>query len=761
MKKIFSTLLFLSVILVVNAQWSDNPTENNRITPLATEIYDHDIKVSADGTSFIVFNRPTGGNTATFLQIVDVDGNMLFSDQGMLISNQQTLSWTMIDQLLFVDDDGNAIVVVVDCRNAGGGYNISYTLYKVSPTGEMLWGENGLDLCEGLSFGTVAVMNIVQLDDGNYVCAWMVEESNVYIQMQKISKAGELLWNAADTRIYDPAIPNEYPYLVNAGNNEVVLVFSSGTIFNRNIKARKIDENFANVWSQDLAIYNGSFGYTPLWVIIRVIPDQMGGAFVGWFDDRNNTWTESTYVAHVKSDGTHGFPSGIGGEKMGYSSLRSFFPEMYYDKDEDFLYVAFRETNDNQTWQQMKAQKVKVSTGQLMWNSNGIDVSPLLYNHSIAFHTIQGDANNNVAIFFSSNTWHPEHFYGWDINNITLINSNGEYVWEDEIIEFSNPVGFKGSLLSTPLVTGNFWLTAWNDERVVAGDPDGKKKIYMQRINIDGTLGDNGSIICLPPTNIVIDNITYESADVIWTGETDDYELQYRIVGEEWISEIVISANDFILEYLVPNTDYQVRILSICSESQTSIWSEIETFTTLNIPIPPCESPINLNVEDVTDQSALLIWEQGNDQNTNYELQYRDATSDIWNIIEDIDETTYLLTDLVSNTLYLWSVRANCSEERISEWAEESEFTTDRAGISTFGEKAITVFAVGKMISIINPENIFIENVQLFDLNGKMLFDHIVNNRSNILIPIDINENVVIIKVIGKNEVIVYRLLLQ
>jgi len=137
MKKILFTLIILAISMVALAQWSNNPEENNRITPLATEIYDHELKVAGNGTSFVVFNRPFGGNIATFLQIIDVNGNMLFSDQGKLISNKHTWSFTMAGELLFVDDDGNALVVVADCRNSAAD-DMSYTLYKVSQTGEML-----------------------------------------------------------------------------------------------------------------------------------------------------------------------------------------------------------------------------------------------------------------------------------------------------------------------------------------------------------------------------------------------------------------------------------------------------------------------------------------------------------------------------------------------------------------------------------------------------------------------------------------------
>ena len=673
MKKLLFTILIATFCCIVHAQWSDNPEENNRITPLATEIYDHELKVSNDGTSFVVFNRPTGGNTATFIQIIDVNGNMLFSDQGKMISNEQTLSYTMYDQLLFVDDDGNAIVVVVDCRHSSGE-DISYTLYKVSPTGEMLWGENGLDLCQGTAYGLIASMNIIQLEDGSYVCSWMVESSSLYIQMQRISKTGELLWNETDARLYDPSVYHEYPYLVNAGNNQFIVVYTkTPSIFNRNVRARKFDTNCAAVWAEDVSIYTGSFGYTPLWVIIRVIPDQMGGAFVGWFDDRNNTWVESTYIAHVKSDGTLGLDGLEGGLKIGYSSLRSFYPEMYFNQTEGFLYVAFRETNDTQTLERMAAQKIKVSSGELMWDADGIEIAPY-QNYSLAFYTIQDGGDGNAAIFFTSNTWDPQYFYGWDKNNVTLINSEGEYVWEEQIIEFSTPVGFKGSLLSSPLIFDDFWLTAWNDERVVEGDPGGSKKIYMQKINKDGTLGG----ISDPP------------------------------------------------------------------------------------PPPPCETPVGLTVAEITQTSAKLSWTEGNEENLWWDIRFKETSAPSWNDIENLEEKFYILENLTENTAYLWTVRAHCSEDSISNWADENSFTTELNSIKNTNKELITVYSSGKMIHIINSGNNYIEKVQLFDITGKLLYDYVVKSVENVLIPTNFSSNMMVfVKIIEKNEVETFKVLIK
>ena len=739
MKKILFTLFITAISMIAFAQWSSNPAENNRITPLATEIMDHDLKVTNNGTSFVVFNRTFGGNIATFLQIIDVNGYMLFSDQGKLISNKHTWSFTMAGELLFVDDDGNALVVVADCRNSAAD-DMSYTLYKVSQTGEMLWGENGLDLCGGMAYGLVADIKIVQLEDGSYVCAWMVEgTTTLYIQLQRISKTGELLWNETVTRLYSTSALHEYPYLVNAGNNQVIVVYQKGVMYNKTLRAQKFDINGAPVWDSDMAVYAGGFGMTPLWVVVRVIPDQNGGAFVGWFDDRNYTNVESTYVAHIKANGTHGFASGENGEKVGYSPLRSFTPEMYFDAQEGFLYVTWRETNDNQSWQQMKGQKIKISSAELMWGTNGIDVSPLTQSHSVAFHSIQNGGNGNVSIFFTSNTYHPEHFYGWDIQNITLLNSKGEYVWAEKTIQFSTPVGFKGSMVSTPLLFNNYWLAAWNDERKITGDPSGSVKIYMQRINNNGTLGDNGAVVCLPPTNVKAEPLVGSccSALITWNGDADDYELDYRF--EDGLAKVVevIGAHSYTLENLEADKVYYVKVRSICSEGVYSYWSNTISFLTGN-DIIPCDVPVNLTVKEITDKSALLSWDAGNLGNTYWDIRYCEASASTWNNINNHTATSYLLDGLMPNTAYLWTVRAYCSSYYngvYSGWATQNEFTTLPLGINDLNKAQMKVFTSGKMLHLINPENRYIENIQLLDITGKLISEYKINSSDNVLIP--------------------------
>ena len=490
--KTFLTI-FLMGGLIANAQWSSDPAKNNRITPVGANTYNFEIGSSNDGNVYVTYLRPKSGNTASVLQVIDEDGNMQFSDEGLTVSHKETISWTLFGGLLLVDRDGNSIIAVTDCRNSFN-QQMSYTLYKVSPTGEMLWGEDGLELAEGMAFDYVAAMSMVQIEDGSYVCAWTIMgyEDNVetsQIKMQRISQDGELLWSEKDMPQFNTAILNQYPFLVNANNNQVILMYIRGS--GRHLMARKIDFDGSSVWSEDVIIYRGGFTIPPLQVILKIIPDQMGGAFAGWYDDRNYINQESTYVAHITSDGKLGFSSGEGGERVGYNDyLRGFAPEMYFDKEKSALYVVWRETSSGQTWQQITAQKLSIPSGELLWEPEGKAIAPLV-ECSIAYYSIQGDKQGNVAVFYSSNEWDPVYFYGWDKNKVTLLDSYGDYVWKDEIIEFANSQGGKGDLVSTKLINNSYWVAVWGDNRKLEGETGSNvAKIYMQRINLDGTLGD-------------------------------------------------------------------------------------------------------------------------------------------------------------------------------------------------------------------------------------------------------------------------------
>ena len=488
MRKTLLTLAAVLSCMTAMAQWSNSPDVNNRVTPLDQTVYSTEFGVNKDGITFLHYNGPKNGTTTTFLQIIDQAGNKLLPEEGKVITAERTRTYTMVNDILMIDDDGNALLAVSDCRNSPDNLQyLSYTIYKVSPTGEMLWGEEGLDLEKGHSNDFEAALSMVQRTDGSYVFAWEKDYGDqICIQMECISKDKEFLWEES-VYLKEDNVRYTYPYLTDAGNNQIILVYAKGT--NQDIMARKIDFDGASVWEEDARIYKGGFPAIPLHVILKVAPDPRGGVFVGWYDDRYFTNYESTYVSYVNPDGKLAFSAVIDGQTVGTTEyIRKFTPDMLYDQKTNCLYVLWRETSaGGQTWQGIKMQKVAM-TGELMWDPEGIDIVPLADDKSVGYYTLQSAGDGEVVAFYMLRYG----AYGQVGAYATKVNGDdGSFIWQDQTITITSPTAEKANLTTSPLINGDHWITMWKDQRDKKADEetayDGIS--YMQCVNIDGTLG--------------------------------------------------------------------------------------------------------------------------------------------------------------------------------------------------------------------------------------------------------------------------------
>lgn len=250
---------------------------------------------------------------------------------------------------------------------------------------------------------------------------------------------------------------------------------------------------------------------------------------------------------------------------------------------------------------------------------------------------------------------------------------------------------------------------------------------------------------CAKPTNITI-TPQYNKATVTWLGEADKYELNYRKDSDtEWISTI---ANGLTAEIsnLTAKTSYQLRMRSICAEGDSSLWTTPQTFVTT--AEPECVTPTGLTVANLTDHSALLSW-TADASNLSWNLRYRPSNITAWTETESLSNTSYQLSGLTANTLYIWTVKAACEENRTSNWAAQNRFTTPQAsGIDAIGLTGVRVFANGKVINVENPAGGLIKTVCVYHADGKLIGKFDVNTCDNIFIPMSAN-GLKIVKVYG------------
>lgn len=109
------------------------------------------------------------------------------------------------------------------------------------------------------------------------------------------------------------------------------------------------------------------------------------------------------------------------------------------------------------------------------------------------------------------------------------------------------------------------------------------KTVGIQDINID-SLTVSISNNCHRPSQVVIDNVTENSAIVEWTesGEASSWEIEYGITGFSvgTGTTILTNSNPQTISNLTPATVYDIYVRSACDDTTFSSWSLVENFFT-------------------------------------------------------------------------------------------------------------------------------------------------------------------------------------
>ena len=192
MKKLIFMLL-ICFPAMVSAQWNNDPTINTKIADTIGMQVQPIIVVNDYDESYISWFSEMGGyQFDVYMQRLDKNGNKLWDNEGLLISNHPTMTWTT-DYGLALDKQNNAILLTQDLRT--GSSNVY--AYSISPSGEFLWGNDGIALTNDNSFNPSPKVLVDQ--EGNIVSMWENEPAdttkNLTISFQKLSPNGDLLWN--------------------------------------------------------------------------------------------------------------------------------------------------------------------------------------------------------------------------------------------------------------------------------------------------------------------------------------------------------------------------------------------------------------------------------------------------------------------------------------------------------------------------------------------------------------------------------------
>ena len=178
---------------------------------------------------------------------------------------------------------------------------------------------------------------------------------------------------------------------------------------------------------------------------------------------------------------------------------------------------------------------------------------------------------------------------------------------------------------------------------------------------------------CLSPSGFTVSNVTPFTANLSWTGENGGvYNIERKAGNGNWTSVATgITATSYTLTGLQDNTEYQVRVQSVCG-TETSSWRTV-TFTT---PVA-CPVPTDLTCTAFTTTTATLAWTENGSAST-WVLQYgtnSNFTSGTYTQVTVNGNPTKTLTGLTAETTYYARVRANCGGEYgNSQWSATGTF---------------------------------------------------------------------------------------
>lgn len=93
---------------------------------------------------------------------------------------------------------------------------------------------------------------------------------------------------------------------------------------------------------------------------------------------------------------------------------------------------------------------------------------------------------------------------------------------------------------------------------------------------------------CLPPTDVLVSDVFSTSAVIDFNAQNSidsDWALLYREVGDTIWDSIRIDTNHYQLNNLIPNTNYEALLLTICIDSTYSYSSQVVSFHTNSLNI--------------------------------------------------------------------------------------------------------------------------------------------------------------------------------
>jgi len=513
------TLICLTTILLsisALAQWSIDPSTNNSISTASGEQAIPKVATSENGTTYIAWFSNETGNYNVMLQKLDVFGNFQWDSAGLLVSDHEAMTW-LTDWDMTIDQEDHAILTFQDVRNT----NNDVFAYRISPDETFVWGADGIEMSTGPAFD--AAPKVCVTNSNNAVFAWQADS---VVILQKISPSGEKLWGDNGIILSTTNIIS-WPQLLPVGDDDVILKYfeDSGPAWapTRHVYAQRVNTDGYAVWANNAIITDA--GSISAWTqIFPFINDGEDGFYIAWHDNRTNPTMASIYVQHIGSDGSVLFADD-GVEASLFSIRNHFYPQLALPPGSEDIFVYWNEMDGDQNLRGIYGQKLS-SSGERLWTDNGksfIEIST-----TNVYPVAARNSDEDMIVMYEETTSGMNA-----VIKAMRIDSDGNYVWEDEKIDMCLVQSEKVHTVANSFYN-NQWIASWEDSR------NGGKDIYAQNIQLDGNLGP----ITVPtgltiwPDSIIFETFEFQSVHII-NNTLNEVIIDTAYIEIEWYVEIV------------------------------------------------------------------------------------------------------------------------------------------------------------------------------------------------------------------------------
>ncbi|MBP1673700.1 MAG: hypothetical protein H6Q25_1515, partial [Bacteroidetes bacterium] len=183
-----------------------------------------------------------------------------------------------------------------------------------------------------------------------------------------------------------------------------------------------------------------------------------------------------------------------------------------------------------------------------------------------------------------------------------------------------------------------------------------------------------GAPVCAIPTNLAVSGVTSSTATATWTagGSETQWEIAYKPTADAtWMTAIVNTTPTYILPSLTANTPYDVKVRAICGAGDSSSYTAVVNFTTLQTL---CNAPTGLAVSNITNTGASVNWVNGGTE-TAWEIDYKLTAASTWTTVP-VTSHPFAFTGLTTCSDYDVRVRAMCAAGVYSDYTAVVNFTT-------------------------------------------------------------------------------------